>query len=180
MKKSTPIFLLGLLVAMIACDPAIDRTAGGPRFDGTGYRAVYATAEELAIIKTQSPRALRNPGKIYVQGNYLFVNEQGEGLHVIDNADPAKPRKISFLKIPGNNDIAAKGRYLYADNARDLVVLDIGDPTSVKLVKRVVDAIPPQNHPFLQQVYFECPDDKKGVIVAWEKVPMSSPPACFR
>jgi len=60
------------------------------------------------------------------------------------------------------------------------VVLDIGDPTSIKLVKRVVDAIPPQNHPFLQQVYFECPDDKKGIIVAWEKVPMSSPPACFR
>jgi len=180
MKQSILIFSLSLLLGIVACDPPIDRTTGGPAFDGTGYRAVYATAAELAKIETQPPRALRKPGKIYVQGNYLFVNEQGEGLHVLDNADPAKPRKISFLKIPGNNDIAAKGRYLYADNATDLVVLDIGDPTSVKLVKRIEAAIPPQNFPALQQVYFECPDAQKGTIVAWEKVAMSSPPACFR
>lgn len=180
MKKSTPILILSLLLGLIACDPSIDRTTGGPAFDGTGYRAVYATAAELAKIETQPPRALRKPGKIYVQGNYLFVNEQGEGMHVIDNADPAKPRKISFLKIPGNNDIAAKGRYLYADNARDLVVLDIGDPTNIKVVKRIEDAIPSQNYPSLQQIYFECPDSKKGTIVSWEKVNMSSPPECFR
>ncbi len=180
MKKIFPILTISLLLGMIACDPPVDRTSGGPAFDGTGYRAVYATAAELANIETQSPRALRKPGKIYVQGNYLFVNEQGEGLHVIDNADPTKPRKISFLKIPGNNDMAVKGRFLYADNARDLVVLDIGDPTSIKVLKRIADAIPPQNYPSLQQVYFECPEKNKGTIVAWEKVSMSSPPACFR
>ena len=180
MKKITYLLTLSLLLGVVACDPPVDRTGGGPTFDGTGYRAVYATAEELAKIETLSPRPLRKPGKIYVQGNYLFVNEQGEGLHVIDNADPAKPRKISFLKVPGNNDMAAKGPYLYADNGRDLVVLDISNPTSIKVVKRVEGAIPEQNYPSLQQIYFECPDSKKGIIVAWEKVPMASKPACFR
>ncbi|GHB65185.1 LVIVD repeat-containing protein [Persicitalea jodogahamensis] len=180
MKKSISILSLLLVFGLISCDPAVDRTVGGPEFEGTGYRAVYATAEEIAKIETQAPRPLRQPGKIYVQGNYLFVNEQGEGVHVIDNTDPAKPLKISFLKIPGNNDIAAKGQYLYADNARDLVVINIADPTSVKLVKRIENAIPSQDYPSLQQVYFECPDSKKGVIIAWEKVSMASPPACFR
>ncbi len=143
MKNRLLFFLaIGSLVALDACDPPRSNPSEPIPFDGTAYRPTYASAEAIAKIETLPPRALRQPGKIYILGNYLFVNEMGEGVHIIDNSDPTAPRKISFVKIPGNHDMAAKGRFLYADNARDLVVFDLGDPTSVELVKRVEKALP--------------------------------------
>lgn len=90
-------------------------------------------------VRTEAARELINPGKIYSKGNYLFINELKEGLHVVDNSNPAAPKIISFIKIPGNGDMAVRGNVLYADSYSDLVALDISNPLAIKEVGREND-----------------------------------------
>jgi len=85
---------------------------------------------------------LKEPGKIYMAGNYLLINEKSKGIHVINNTDARNPVSIAFLNIPGNTDMAVKNNILYADNYMDLVVLDLSDPTNISLIKRVENTFP--------------------------------------
>ncbi len=105
------------------------------------FDPVYKTPAEVRVgISTQAARELRNPGKIYIFGQYLFINERNEGIHVIDNADPANPQKLAFWSIPGNVDIAIKGQYLYADQYVDLLTIDISDMQNPQVLCRSQDA----------------------------------------
>jgi hypothetical protein len=88
-------------------------------------------------ISTNEPQDLVNPSKIYAYQNYLIICETKKGLHIIDNANPSSPRKLSFLKIPGVIDMAVKDNILYVDNYTDLVALDISNPKSIKEVGRL-------------------------------------------
>lgn len=88
-------------------------------------------------LKTEAPRALEHPGKIYIRDKYLFINEIAEGLHIIDNSNPASPLAVAFVKIPGNGDMAVRGNILYADSYSDLVALDISDPKNPREINRV-------------------------------------------
>ncbi|MCE7067580.1 LVIVD repeat-containing protein [Dyadobacter sp. CY326] len=85
----------------------------------------------------QSPRAMEHPGKMYVKGDYLFVNEVKEGIHVINNKDRSHPESVTFIKIPGNGDIAVRDNILYADSFSDLVAIDISDPSNPIELNRV-------------------------------------------
>lgn len=53
--------------------------------------------------------------------------------------DETNPVKISFYDIPGNFDIAVKNNIMYADNAIDLIAIDITDISNPKTVKRIED-----------------------------------------
>jgi len=100
----------------------------------TLYKPVYETVSQLkANIKSGSPEEIENPGKIVILGHYIFLNEIEKGIHIIDNTNPASPQNISFVKIPGNIDLAVKGNTLYADSYADLVTLDVSDPAHVSL-----------------------------------------------
>lgn len=100
----------------------------------TFYQPVYkTTAEVRANIKSKPPVAIEQPGKLFVIGNYIFLNEVDKGIHVIDNHNPAAPVNISFVEIPGNMDLAVKGNMLYADLYTDLVTLNIANPLNVKV-----------------------------------------------
>ena len=134
-----------------------------------GYRPLYMTRTDLHQVVAAAPHALRNAGKIYVRGNYVFVNELNQGIHVIDNRDPTNPQNISFIRIPGNVDIAVKGNTLYADNGPDLIAFDISNPATARLVKRIENVFPNQKYPPHTGVRFECVDDSKGVVIGWEK-----------
>lgn len=102
----------------------------------TFYQPVYKTTSEVkANIKSNAPREVENPGKLYIQGNYIFLNEIDKGIHIIDNRNPASPRNVAFIDIPGNLDLAVKGNALYADLYTDLVTLDISDPLNVMVKK---------------------------------------------
>jgi hypothetical protein len=70
-----------------------------------------------------------------------------KGIHVIDNSNPAAPRNISFINIPGNVDIAVKGNSLYADCYSDIVVFDISNPANVS-AKKFMDNVLPENGGF--------------------------------
>jgi hypothetical protein len=109
------------------------------------YFPIYKPLTEVrAEMKSQSPQPLKNTGKIYVYGNYIFLNEIDKGIHVIDNNNPAAPKTISFINIPGNVDLAVKGNYLYADCYSDVVVFDISNPTNV-VAKKFMDNVIPEN-----------------------------------
>jgi hypothetical protein len=179
MMKRLPHLLL-LVLSMVSCFQEDSSPANGIPFNGSGYRPIYATETELRNVIVTSAEALRAPGKIYSLNPYLFVNEIGKGVHIIDNTDPKNPENISFISIPGNYDIAAKGSWLYADNVTDLLVFDISNPLQPKLSKRIANAIPALSYPPYQSIYFECADASKGAIIGWEKVPMNVRPNCFR
>ncbi len=107
------------------------------------YEPVYKTLDEIRQpVSMESPRALKNPGKIYLYHSYLLVNEQLEGIHFIDNSDPSNPVNVGFLKIDGNLDMAIKGNVLYVDNYIDLLSIDLSLPMQPVLVDRDQNVFP--------------------------------------
>ncbi len=89
---------------------------------------VYMSYEDLrTAVADTAPVEISLPGKIYLYGEFILVNEVRKGIHVVNNADPANPEVISFIKIPGNIDMAIKNKILYADSYVDLVAIDISD-----------------------------------------------------
>lgn len=117
----------------------------------------------LANIKSNSPQTIQSPGKIFIYGNYIFLNEVNKGVHIIDNANPSNPVKKAFINIPGNVDIAVKGNTLYADMYSDLLAIDITDPLNSKLLKTVSAIFPERTYE-----YGFVPDKSK-IIVGWTK-----------
>lgn len=129
------------------------------------YEPVYSTAAEVrAAVKQEGVREIESSGKIYIYGNTLFVNEPGKGVHVIDNTDKRNPVPLSFLNIPGNFDIAAKGNFLYADSYIDVLAFDLTDIKDIKLVKR------------LENVYDNytsfgfTSNEQIGIITDWQRL----------
>ncbi|MDR0757906.1 MAG: hypothetical protein LBF85_08680 [Tannerella sp.] len=131
---------------------------------------VYMSFEDLRSAVAYAPaRPLVHPGKIYFKGNYLFVVESLEGVHVIDVSNPSNPQNTGFIAIPGCVDIAVKEQSLYADSFVDLVTIDISDVTRPVETKRLTDvfpytATPPENPDY------PCAEvrQEKGVVVGWE------------
>lgn len=126
------------------------------------FEPIYKSKTEvLSEIKSSIPVSISNPGKIYMYGNYIFLNEVNKGVHIIDNSNPASPSIKAFINIPGNVDIAVKGSTLYADLFTDLVVVDISNPLDAAL-KKVIPKI------FPERVYAAgFVADSSKVIVGW-------------
>jgi hypothetical protein len=104
---------------------------------------VYKNKTEVyANIKSNAPKTITSPGKIFIIGNYIFLNEIDKGVHVIDNSNPANPVIKTFINIPGNLDIAVKGNTLYADLYSDMVVVDIANPLQARFVKFIPNVFP--------------------------------------
>ena len=134
-------------------------------YDMVYYEPVYTTWDEIkAMIGSEDARAIKKPGKIFALGNYLFINEVNEGIHVIDNADPADPQNIKFINIPGSLDIAVASGRLYVDNYTDLITLEISDLDNVTELFRVGDVFSDDANGF----WYGYEEDR--VITGWELV----------
>lgn len=130
----------------------------------TYFSPVYKTTEEVrANIKSNPPKEISKAGKLYIRGKYIFLNEVDRGIHIIDNSNPASPRNVAFIDIPGNMDMAVKGNILYADAYTDLITLDITNPLQVRTTKIVDGAFP------YRQYYGYFEGDASKVIVDWVK-----------
>jgi hypothetical protein len=128
----------------------------------TMYMPVYRTVDEVrAQIGTEGPREVEHPGKIYVRGPYIFLNELDKGIHIIDNSNPRSPKRVAFLDIPGCVDMAVKGNTLYADAFTDLVVMDISDPTHSQL-KKILNGVFPYRYYTMGIM-----SDESKVVVDW-------------
>ena len=107
------------------------------------YQPIYkTTAQVKANIKSNPATEIKNPGKIFILGNYIFLNEIDKGIHIIDNSNPSSPRNAAFIDIPGNLDLAVKGNSLYADLYTDLVTIDISNPLNA-IVKKYNEGVFP-------------------------------------
>jgi hypothetical protein len=142
-----------------------------------GYEPIYADASK-ADIAFEPAHQLREPGKIYLYGTLLLVNELYKGIHVFDNADPEHPVAVGFLRIPGNIDVAIRNDVLYADHLGDLVAIDVHDWQSPREISRLHQAnwnltLPPEN-----MRYFACVETERGPVVGWRLTTLTNP-KCF-
>lgn len=156
MKYCSTLLLLGLICFL--CHSCL-KDSTTKRY--VYFKPVYKAKEEVrANMKTGPAQDIKMPGKIYIKGNYIFLNEVDKGVHIIDYSNPANPKNIAFIAIPGNEDIAVQDNYLYADEYSDLVTFDISDPLDVKLLDTDSNAFPER---------YYSPGDNQ-VIVDWIKV----------
>ena len=140
-----------------------------------GYKPIYMSYDDIKQVEKLPAKPLGQSGKIYVRGAYLFVSEPNQGIHIFNNLDPKKPMAVSFIKIPGSQDVELKGDILYSDNGLDLIAVDISNPEAARVVKRVPDVFPYPSYPPFENVRFECPDPDKGYVIDWELVQLDSP-----
>lgn len=128
------------------------------------FEPVYTTTAEIrASMGLTPPQTIKEAGKIYIKDNWLFVNEVGKGIHIIDNTNPADPIIKGFLTIPGNYDLAIKGNILYADSYIDLLAIDISDKANIKIAKRLEGIFSVYNR------MGSGIDPVKGIITSWEQ-----------
>ncbi len=132
----------------------------------TWFQPLYKTSAEVrANIKSNAPKEIQSPGKIFIIGNYIFLNEINKGIHVIDNRNPAAPVNVAFIDIPGNIDLAIKGHTLYADLYTDLVTIDISDPLNI-VKKNITDGVFPARY---YEGYNTNNGDSNKIIYDWIK-----------
>ena len=156
--KSAALLLAVLPLAFTACVKDKDTITY------TLFKPVFKEKSEvIAQVGSHAPRTISQSGKIYLYNQYIFLNDLGKGVHVIDNSNPATPQRIAFIDIPGNIDIAVKGNILYADLYSDMLAIDISNPLNAKITKQVSNVFPERNqwNPFYL--------DSSKYIVDWIK-----------
>jgi hypothetical protein len=143
-----------------------------------GFKPIYSNEPDLYSVQNKPARNVVKAGKIYTKGNYIFQNEIGEGIHIIDNTSPANAQRIGFIKIKGSEEISIKGNFLYSNNFSDLVVVDISNIANVIEVNRIRNAFNNNNTqlaPPVNSSYFECVDNSKGTVVSWVRDSIDNP-----
>lgn len=168
---------------LFSCDPV---NFGNNSFQGEGYVPVYSKdVSLLKQIKSEPARSTVNGGKIYTVGSLLFQVEKDSGIHIINYADPQNPQKLGFIKSFLCKEVAVKNGFVYTNNMADLVVIDISNPSNVQTVNRVEGVFPelslayPVKISQFETIYFECPDESKGTVIAWKKQTIKNP-KCWR
>ncbi|WP_460219228.1 hypothetical protein [Psychroserpens sp. MEBiC05023] len=124
-------------------------------------RSEFETTTTLQL----TPEVIVNSGKIYVKDNYIFINEQNKGFHIINNSDPSNPQNVAFLNVLGSSDLTIKGNSIYVNNATDLLAITL-DPQAgtMEITKRVPNAFPQINSPF-GNLFYDLEADE--IIVDW-------------
>ncbi|MGC6431699.1 MAG: LVIVD repeat-containing protein [Jejuia sp.] len=133
MKPISSILGLALLFTIFSCDKNNMElvTIASPE--------IMSKSDFRKAVEIKSAQSIEESGKIYAYNDYIFVGDKNKGLHIIDNTNPKSPQPITFIKIPGNEDISVKNDFLYADSATDLIVFDISDINNIQLVERLED-----------------------------------------
>ncbi|MBS9461971.1 hypothetical protein KIM67_06075 [Flagellimonas sp. 389] len=168
MKKKLLLSLGILVLVFSSCDDKDD--------DYAEYLVarplIMSKAEFATSLSIEVPRPIDESGKVYTYQDYIFINDKSQGIHVIDNSNPQQPRKVSFIKIPGNVDISIKDNFLYADSLMDLVVLDISDIDNIKPVNRLENVL--GNYVFFpfgaDIVEYTNFDYDTEIVIGWQTV----------
>jgi hypothetical protein len=144
-----------------------------------GMKPIYAPKVDALKINVEPPRVLTESSKIYYKDKYIFMIEQGVGVHVIDNRDSTKPQNVKFIRIFGCSDIAIRGSVMYADNLYDLVSIDFSKIDSPVVTSRVSNLYKSnhgiQEFPVDFHGYFECVDTSKGALIGWKESLLDNP-----
>ncbi len=126
--------LVALVFGLISCEDEVTNTYTYRTMMPVYLQMSDVRAREIFVAPAQE---LENPGKIYIYGDYLLINEPLEGIHILDNTNPASPVNLNFIPIEGNVDLAVNSGMLYADSYVDLLIFDLENIQDIKLVERV-------------------------------------------
>ncbi len=143
-----------------------------------GYVPIYNSLSALKKIEALAPIPTKVAGKIFQYGSSRTLQvDAGSGVHIINCSDPKNPFKEKFISIPGATEVVVKNNILISNNGNDLVSINITDLNNVQLLSRLenVYTTPIASTPPESNVYFECPDESKGVIIGWEKKKIKNP-----
>jgi hypothetical protein len=168
-KRFYPTLLLLLAGALFLLPlSGCDKSNGAKRY--AYYSPIYTSrADALARINGNPAEVIDSAGKVYINGNYIFLSDVDKGIHVFDNRNPSHPVQVAFLSIPGNQDIVVKGNTLYADMYDALLAVDISDLRHVKVTRQL-------EHLFIMRGYvngYGMPKD--SVITGWIKKYSATP-----
>ena len=137
---------------------------------------VYSTDHgSIKTVTSGPPRPTVESGKIYTVGNLLYQVEVDSGIHVINYSNPSSPQKLGFIRSFLCKEVAVKNGLIYTNNGSDLVVIEATSITGVREVARTANVFPdlalqyPPNPDPFGEIWFECPDPRKGIVVKWEK-----------
>jgi len=129
------------------------------------YTPVYMDPVDFVnAVAVEAPREISEPGKMFVQDDFLFVNELAEGVHIFDNSNPASPTALAFINVPGNYEIQVSCDKLYLDSSTDLLVFDISNPATPKLMSRSTNALP---HTTSFRGF--TADASQGLVISWKE-----------
>ena len=142
-------------------------------YNPSDYYPILMERSELEkSVFVREAQDIVNPGKIYYKDNVIYLNEKYKGIHVINNTNPSAPEKIAFINIPGCIDIAIKNNSLLADNAIDLVSIDLSNGvnnlTVTKRVKFVFPESTPPNMDYIPSAFNHSNRPEGTIIVGWE------------
>lgn len=169
--KSFKLLTVLCLLILAGCSPN-DRTYRLVSYT-VGKPITISFAELRASIEVQEPQPVVESGKMYRYGDYIFVNENNEGIHVIKGLDEERLQKVKFIKIPGNKDISVRDGFLYADSYVDLVVFDISDINNIQLVNTLENVFPNFYFNFIDGAdWFDYAgvNFENEIIIDWELV----------
>lgn len=176
------ISVLGFCLLLASCSLFKDEIIDDREMVDVAYFVPqYETTAQLAAkVTVESPKDYAEAGKIVTYQNYIFINKPNEGIHVVDNSNPANPVNLHFINIPGSLDLTIIDGHLYSDMFSALVVFDISDVTLPDLIEdftveevfyynpyRTLDNVsrPEVGYDYTQ---YESIDDSRGIVTGWE------------
>lgn len=143
-----------------------------------GMRPIYIGFEDFSELRSGPPMPYMSLGKIVTSGQYIFINEIGKGIHVINNSNPIFPKQIFFWHIAGNTEFTIFENVLYANNGKHLLVIDITNFDKISLSIVIKDQYQPETlelYPENYAGYFECYNSDLGILKGWEKSEIKNP-----
>jgi hypothetical protein len=170
MKKLILLFLVPSVILVHSCIPWGETADDIEVFQFGSYdpviikRNVFETTTSLE----STPRAIQNSGKIYVKGNYIFINEVNKGFHLINNSNPSNPQNIGFIQILGSSDLSIKENVVYANNATDLIAFTIDESSETVTITKRLKKVFPQIWSPEGISYYNLEED--DIIVNWEPI----------
>lgn len=146
MKRTLLLLLISFLLGSCWYTPVSDDNAVGETFE-SAYEPLSMKRETFeTTITVGSARDIANAGKIYVNGDIVFINEMEKGFHVLDNTNPEEPKNIAFIEIPLATDLAIRNNTIYVHHAVDLVSMRFNQD-EVEILHRERNVFPPLNSP---------------------------------
>ena len=155
-----PLFIVVFLVVLAAAVSSCRMDAQQPVI---GSAPEYISRDSLLhSVVLLSAQPLLHPGKTIAIGNFLYINEQYKGWHIVNNSQPNSPHNSAFLNCPGAVDGTTNGQYLYTNNSNDLVIVDASDPAHPKEAfrsQRVLNTLPSTRDPMPYRI--------ENAIIGW-------------
>tara|TARA_R100001369_G_scaffold29172_4_gene52733 strand:+ start:223068 stop:223535 length:468 start_codon:yes stop_codon:yes gene_type:complete len=137
----------------------------------SSYKPITQSRQDFEkSISIMGERPVINSGKIYVKDDLIYLNELGEGFHIIDNSDAINPQPVAFLKIPLATDLAIRNNIIYVHHAVDLVAFTYSlNSNLLNIVHRERNVFPRLRSPEgLEPSFYNVPENE--IVIGYQQI----------